>query len=46
MPAFTGDLDIGLEGGLAECASKTFQWPNHLVTARPGFAGITGSLTT
>jgi len=23
MPGFTGDLDVNLERGLAECASKT-----------------------
>jgi hypothetical protein len=27
MPGFTGDLDVDLEHGLAECASKTILTP-------------------
>lgn len=35
MPGFTGDLDIHLEHGLAECASKTIM--THIL--EKGFHG-------
>lgn len=35
MPGFTGDLDVDLERGLAECASKTIM--THIL--EKGFHG-------
>src|SRR5260370_41527164 len=36
MPGFTGDLDVDLERGLAECASKTIMTHFGVLAVRQG----------